>query len=91
MPPLGLAGGIPTMAKLDWEDVLYQHFDQLSEHNQLLLIERLVRRMRQRAFVDPEEFDRQMEAMSKDANIRRELGLAPLPCDEISRARPDVA
>jgi hypothetical protein len=50
-------------------------FAGLPLHDQLLCIERLVRKMRRDAYVDPAEFERQMEKMASDPDMLRAMGM----------------
>jgi hypothetical protein len=79
------------MTEIEGNAQILKQFDLLSRHDKLLLVEQLVRRMRESSFIDPEEFERQMDAMSKDPDIRRELGLGVYPADGSAASHPDVA
>jgi hypothetical protein len=59
----------------DWADI-EARFDQLSFDAKLRLIERLVRRLRRGAFADPVAFEREMNEMAADPDVKRELGPA---------------
>jgi hypothetical protein len=76
------------MNPVDWDEVEEQ-FIKLPLHDQLLLIERLVRRMRQGAFIDPDVFEREMEKMANDPAIQRELRMLPHPSEGPSRGRSE--
>jgi hypothetical protein len=78
------------MSAPDWKQVEDQ-FAELPLREQMLLIERLVRRMRERAYIDPADFDSQMEAMANDPAIQRELRMLPQPPTEATATRPEEA
>jgi hypothetical protein len=66
------------MNPVDWKQVEEQ-FATLSLHEQLLFIERLVRRVRRHAYLDAADFDREMEEMANDPDVQRELRMLPDP------------
>lgn len=53
-----------------------EQFDRLPGEDKLRLIERLVRRLRLGALMDPAVIERQVQEMAADPDIQRELGSA---------------
>jgi hypothetical protein len=79
------------MTTREWQDKLNRQFDGLTQHDQFLLVEGLLRRMRQKALFDPVEFDQQMDEMANDPDIQRELRMGSGPSEASIAIRSDVA
>jgi hypothetical protein len=70
------------MSPTNWDEV-EARFAELPLREQMLLLERLMRRMREGAYaVDPDASDRHLEEMANDADIQRELRMLRRPEQE---------
>jgi hypothetical protein len=70
------------MKTIDW-NLVEEQFLHLPLQEQMRMLERLMRRMRESAYLDisPEEFERAMDEMARDPAIQRELRMLPHPTD----------
>jgi hypothetical protein len=79
-----------NMSPTNWDEV-EARFAELPLPEQMLLLERLMRRMREGAYpINSEEADRQLEEMANDAEIQRELRMLRRPEQE-NTAQPREA
>jgi hypothetical protein len=64
------------MTRIDWAEV-EELFGSLPLRQQMLLLERLHRKMRETAYpdIDPDGFERALDEMANDPAVVRELGL----------------
>jgi hypothetical protein len=70
------------MKSVDW-DLVEEQFINLPLQEQMRLIERLVRRMRESAYLDfsPEEAERAFDELARDPDIQQELRMVPPSTD----------
>ncbi len=63
---------------MEWDTLLAEfekRFDVMSLHEKLLLIERLIRRVRNGALFDPVQVERQLGELAADEDLLRRIGM----------------